>query len=232
VESSLSHQQEALAAVPFFSLLAGEELVPLARLLQSQRVAADEVICAEGEPGDAFFIVRSGSVKICRPQASGNEVLLNILGPGECFGELALLDGKPRSATVQALEPTALWILSRVAFLDYLAQHPKATMALLSVLSERMRRLTDRVAEASFLGLAQRLARRLVEAANQRGTTTAGETSLGVGTTPESLAALLGVSSLRVRLILHAWEAEGIIRVGEQGKLSILRPNELSRLAH
>ena len=113
VESSLSQPEQALAAVPFFSLLAGEELVPLARLLQSQRVAVDEVICAEGEPGDAFFIVRSGSVKICRPQASGNEVLLNILGPGECFGELALLDGKPRSATVQALEPTVLWVLPR-----------------------------------------------------------------------------------------------------------------------
>src|SRR5690242_11446234 len=82
VESSLSNGEQALAAVPFFSLLAGDELVPLARLLQSQRVAADEVICAEGEPGDAFFIVRSGSVKICRPQTSGNEVLLNILGPG------------------------------------------------------------------------------------------------------------------------------------------------------
>src|SRR5215207_2528993 len=57
VESSLSHVEQALAAVPFFSLLAGEELVPLARLLQSQQVATDEVICAEGEPGDAFFIV-------------------------------------------------------------------------------------------------------------------------------------------------------------------------------
>lgn len=232
MESSLSNQEQALAAVPFFSLLVGEDLVPLARLLQSQRVAVDEVICAEGEPGDAFFIVRSGSVKICRPQASGNEVLLNILGPGECFGELALLDGKPRSATVQTLEPTVLWVLPRQAFLDYLAQHPRATMALLSVLSERMRRLTDRVAEASFLGLAQRLARRVVESANQGGTTTAGETSLGARTTADSLAGLLGVSSLRVRLILHAWEAEGILRVSKEGTLSILRPNELARLAH
>jgi CRP/FNR family transcriptional regulator, cyclic AMP receptor protein len=232
VESSLSHPEQALAAVPFFSLLAGEELVPLARLLQAQQVATDEVICGEGQPGDAFFIVRSGSVKVCRPQTSGNEVLLNILGPGECFGELALLDGKPRSATVQALEPTALWILPRLAFLDFLADHPKATMALLQVLSERMRRLTDRVAEASFLGLAQRLARRLVELSDQRGTSTADGVSLGVGATADSLAALLGVSSPRVRLILHAWEAEGIVRVGEQGTLSILRSDELARLAH
>jgi CRP/FNR family transcriptional regulator, cyclic AMP receptor protein len=232
VEGSLSQPEQALAAVPFFSLLAGEELVPLSRLLQTQRIAPDEVICEQGEPGDAFFIVRSGCVKICRPQASGNELLLNILGSGECFGELALLDGKPRSATVQALEPTVLWVLPRLAFLDYLADHPKATMALLLVLSERIRRLTDRVAEASFVGLAQRLARRLVESASQWGPGVAGGGSVSAVPTSDSLAALLGVSSLRVRLILHAWEGEGILRLGERGEVTILRQDELARLSH
>ena len=163
MESSLSHPEQALAAVPFFSLLAGEELVPLSRLLQTQRSRPDHVICEQGEPGDAFFIVRSWQREdLLAPQSSGNEVLLNILGPcASASANWRCSTGSPARRRCRRSSLPALWVLPRLAFLDFLADHPKATMALLQVLSERIRRLSDRVAEASFLGLAQRLARRL-----------------------------------------------------------------------
>ena len=226
-----SSADQALAAVPFFSFLARDELVSLARLLQTQEVDADGLVCRMGEPGDAFFVVRSGWVKIVRPQPTGAEVVLNLLGPGECFGELSMLDGKPRSATAQALEPTVLWVLSRADFLDYLAGYPSAAMALLTVLAERLRRMSDRVAEASFVGLAQRLARRLEESAQQRGTPTPAGLTVGTGVTLDTLAAMLGVSPLRVRLLLHTWESEGLVHVTDQGDVTILREEELLRLA-
>jgi CRP/FNR family cyclic AMP-dependent transcriptional regulator len=225
-----SSPDRALAAVPFFARLPAQELLALARLLRPHQLAADQVIFQSGNPGDAFFVLRTGAVKVYCARPGSSEVVLNILGPGECFGELALLDGLPRSASVQTLEPTELWALSREEFLQYLRRYPDAAIAILSVLSEHIRRLSDRVAEAQFTGLAQRVARRLLDVGRHWGEPTHAGIVLPAHATPAEVAALVGASPMRVGLLLTLWQAEGVVELGAGGRLVLRRPDVLESL--
>src|SRR5262245_7673253 len=108
-----------LRNVELFAGLSSSELVPLEAALRRRRFRRNEVICHRDDPGNSFFVISSGLVKVSLNSDDGREVILNLLGPGATFGELALLDGEPRSADVTAMEATELLVLPREVFLDY-----------------------------------------------------------------------------------------------------------------
>ena len=144
--------------------------------------------------------------------ADGRELALRVLGPGDLFGELALLDGGARSADVEALTDARLFVLHRAAFLRALRAHPVAALALLAALGGRIRRLSDALHDSRRLDLRARLARRLLALAGRFGRPEGGAVVLEVALSQRALGEALGVSRESVNKHLRRWAAAGVIR--------------------
>src|ERR1700733_10096524 len=128
----------ALSKSPWFSSLTSEELDQLSSLASWLRLAPEAVVFREGDPGDALFVIVTGLVRIHVATTSG-EILLNTLGPGDIFGEIAVLDGRGRTATVTASKSTELVKIGRREFLAFLEAFPRYTTVLLHILASRVR---------------------------------------------------------------------------------------------
>lgn len=140
--------EEALAAVPLLSRLSRKDLTRLSRAMVERTYKKGETILKEGEQGVAFFIIVSGKVDVTH--ATGSKASkLDDLGPGEAFGEMALLDGGPRTATVKALEETTCLVLSRWDFVAELRTNPHMAVEMLPILSRRLRDVEQKLAKLS-----------------------------------------------------------------------------------
>ena len=158
---------EALARCPLFERADARILESLAAGLRRRRFRRNEVIFHQGDPGDSLHVVAAGAVKIVLPSAEGEEAIIATLRPGDFFGELALLDDAPRSATASALEASDTLVLPRQTFVELLDTLPGLRDALLAGLARELRRLTGHVEELHFLDLAGRLAMRLTRLARE-----------------------------------------------------------------
>ena len=222
---------ETLAAVPFFSGLDADTLERVGRGMRTRRFRRGEVIFHLGDPGDALFIVMSGAIKIMLPSDTGDEAILATLRAGDVFGELALLDGAPRSATATALEPTETLVLPRAQFRELLATEPAIRDALLASLAAELRRLTNHVEELHFLDITGRLASRLVRLAEESGTKLDdGTIRLGSPLTQGDLAAMIGCTRQSVNKLLGMFTDDGLIRL-ERDSIVILDLDGLARTA-
>src|SRR5438270_4885483 len=130
---------DVLAAIPIFAKLSEEDRAALAALLKEREFPAHQPVFWLGERGDDFYVVERGKVAVSAPDESGKEVILATLGPGHFFGEISLLDGGPRTATVRALTDTTLLALERSDFLQFLEHNPKAAIHMLGILGMRQR---------------------------------------------------------------------------------------------
>lgn len=154
---------DALRRCRLFAGLDAASLQLVGGALRPRRFRRGETIFHAGDPGDAFFVVASGQVKITIPPDDGSEpAILTTIGPGGFFGELALLDGAPRSATAVALDAVATEVLRRDAFDRLVDDQPTLRRALLAALASEIRRLTAQVEDLHFLDLPGRLARHLL----------------------------------------------------------------------
>ena len=136
---------DALHACGLFGAASTEVLEPLLGVLGFRHFGRGETVFHQGDPGDALFIITRGSIKVVLPSEAGAEpAIVAILGQGEFFGELALLDGAPHSATIVAVEETRTLVLRRAAFLDLVDTDPALRRALLASLAGEIRRLTTR----------------------------------------------------------------------------------------
>ena len=175
---------EALARCPLFERADARILESLATGLRRRRFRRNEVIFHQGDPGDSLHIVASGAVKIVLPSAEGEEAIIATLRPGDFFGELALLDDAPRSATASALEASDTLVLPRQVFVELLDTLPGLRDALLAGLARELRRLTGHVEELHFLDLAGRLAMRLTRLAREAQPDARGQIRLDVAVYP------------------------------------------------
>jgi CRP/FNR family cyclic AMP-dependent transcriptional regulator len=222
---------ETLAEVPFFAGLDGASLERVGRWMRTRRFRRGEVIFHQGDPGDALFIVTSGVIKIMLPSDSGEEAILATLRPGDVFGELALLDGAPRSATATALEATETVILPREQFRELLAAEPAIRDALLASIAGELRRLTNHVEELHFLDITGRLASRLVRIAGDAGARQPdGTIRLRAPLTQGDLAAMIGCTRQSVNKLLGMFTDDGLIRL-ERDSIVILDLEGLARAA-
>jgi CRP-like cAMP-binding protein len=158
---------EALRGCPLFAPCPEPVLADVGRRLRHRHFRRNEVIFHQGDPGDALHVITAGAVKILLPSAEGDEAIIATLRPGDFFGELSLLDGRPRSATATTVEPTETLSLPRDVFRELVQQHPELRDALFAALAGLLRRITKHVEELHFLDLAGRLAARLSELARQ-----------------------------------------------------------------
>ena len=218
-----------LARIALFAGLGTEDLAGLARDLRRRRYKKDEVIFFCGDPGASLCIIEAGRVKLTLPAPDGRgEVVLARLSPGEFFGELALLDGQPRSADAVATEAVELLMLGREDFLRYLEAHPRLAIALLEELSRRLRRDAEIIQDAAFLDIPGRLARVLLRLAETEGQPGSSGTAISARLTQTDLAGMVGATRESVNKWLGVYERRGLLR-RQGGRIDLLRPEELHK---
>jgi len=158
-----------LLANAFFAGLGREAVEAVAGLCTTRRLAREEVLFLKGDPGDGLYALRRGQIRIGSGSHEGRHVTLNILGAGDVFGEIALLDGQPRTADAVALEPCDLFVVQRRDFLGLLGRDPQIAVRVIELLCARLRWMSERMEEATLLPLETRLARRLLSLAQDFG---------------------------------------------------------------
>lgn len=205
---------EALRRCALFAHVGEDGLAALAQRMRRRRFRRNEVIFHQGDLADSLQVVVSGAVKIVLPSPEGDEAIITSLRPGEFFGELALLDGAPRSTTATALELTETLTLPRDDFLRQLAADPRLVQALLHALAEELRRLTGHVEELHFLDLAGRLAMRLARLARDAHPDhVRGEVTLDWPFTQSDLAAMVGGTRQSVNRLLSDLVDDGVLHI-------------------
>jgi CRP-like cAMP-binding protein len=209
---------DALATIPFFAGLEPAALERLAAGMRSRRFRRGEVIFHIGDPGDALFVIVEGEVKISLPSETGEEAILATLRSGDVFGELALLDGAPRSASASALIATETVVLPRDKFRELIATEAGVRDALLASIAGELRRLTTHVEELHFLDITGRLAARLVRLSQEGGTPLAdGGIRLRTNLTQGDLAAMVGCTRQSVNKLLGQFTDDHLIRLDREG---------------
>lgn len=212
----MNQQEDLIRDVPLLARLPEAELRALASRGRVRTYPGGALIFREGDPGDSLHIVIEGGVRIAVLSASGEEATVALLGPGECVGDLALLDGRPRSASAIAAQPTKTLVVTREDFRQWLSERPRAALALLEALSLRLRRTDEALTDLAFLDLAQRLAKRLLDLATAHPEVRAKGVAEGIRlrVTQSELASMLGVSRESVNKQLNQFARRGWIALG------------------
>jgi CRP/FNR family transcriptional regulator, cyclic AMP receptor protein len=200
---------EHLRRLPLFSRLPDGELAELAERVRTKTFRRGEMIFRKDDPGTHLYMVLEGGVKIALPGEFGQEALVAIMRPGEFFGELALFDRSPRSATATALEDTRAALLAGDDFLAYLESHPASFRVVLETLARTIRRLSDRVEDLIFLDVPSRVAKYLLDLVHSIGDGNGNEVNL----TQDELAAFIGASRVSVNRVLGDLERREIISI-------------------
>jgi len=209
---------EALSTIPFFAGLDRVALERVAAGMRARRFRRGEVIFHIGDPGDALFVIVDGEVKISLPSETGDEAILATLRVGDVFGELALLDGAPRSASATAIGATETVVLPRDRFRELIASEAGVRDALLASIAGELRRLTTHVEELHFLDITGRLAARLVRLSQEGGTRLGdGGIRLRTNLTQGDLAAMVGCTRQSVNKLLGQFTDDGLIRLDREG---------------
>ena len=205
---------EALRRCALFAKVDDEILALCASSLRIRRYRKNETIFHQGDPGDSLYIIESGSVKIVLPSPEGEEgAIIATLSRGDFFGELALLDGAPHSATAVAIEPTEALVLRRDRFDELVETEPALRRALFAGLVMELRRLTGHVEELHFLDLPGRLASRIVRLARESQPDATTNIRLDWPFTQSDLAAMIGGTRQTVNRLLADMTAQDLVRL-------------------
>jgi CRP-like cAMP-binding protein len=217
-----SDLRSALRAIPLFAGLPAEDLRRVGELARTRWYAKGrEVVFKASQAGQLYAILR-GRLKVTGPNLDGGEITFAILGPGEVFGEIALLDGQARSATVTTLEACELLLLEREPFVALLHAHPAIGVRLLEVMARRVRLLSERVEDSAFLDLPARLAKQLLRLAERYGERLPdGGVRVGLSLSQGDLGELCGATRESVNKQLQAWRRRKL--VGPAGAELVLR---------
>ena len=197
-----------LATVPLFNGLDRIELERFAEVTREKSYPKGSVILFEDDPGDSLFVVRDGRVKVVLIGEDGREVILGVLGVGEYFGELSLIDDRPRSAHVIAMEDSNLLVLRREDFRKRVESSPSVAWSLLTELSRRLRRADDKIGGLVLLDVPGRIARLLLDLAEE-----AGSTTIEKPLTHQTIAQMIGASRETVSRAMKDFQDAGWITV-------------------
>jgi CRP/FNR family transcriptional regulator/CRP/FNR family cyclic AMP-dependent transcriptional regulator len=215
-----------LARVSVFASLPEEELRAVADACRTRTFKRGEVLFHEEDPGNALFILESGQVKIVLISDEGSETILRVQGPGECLGELSLIDGSPRSATAVALEPVEALALYRDDFLSLIERRPSVALAVMGGLASLVRRLSEQVQDLTTLDVPGRLAKKLLQLAEQHGQPKADGVRIPLRLTQQELAQMVGVTRVSINKQLGWFQECGMLTHDREG-ITIHKPEEL-----
>jgi CRP/FNR family transcriptional regulator, cyclic AMP receptor protein len=215
-----------LCGHPAFRQLPASALEQIRSYVIRKRVQRGALIFAKGDPGSSVMAVLDGTVRISAPTINGHEVVLAQVSRGEIFGELAVIDGQPRSANATAVENCELMVIERRNFLPFILSYPEVAIMLLELVSARLRQSNEHIEAVMFTGLPVRLARAIFKLLN---TTECDVGPLRLVITQRELSQMIGVSRESTNKQLRIWERRGWIRL-DQGALTVLNVRALSRI--
>ena len=204
---------DILKAVPLFGTLDDAQLDRVAGLSAEVRYARDQIILQQDEPGDALYILIEGRVKVVLYGEDGREVILSTLRDGDFFGEMALIDGGPRSASVVAVEESRLVRIRREPFLGLLREHPELCLRILESTTRRLRVADGRIGSLALMDVYGRVARALRELAQQEGEQRGSDLVLVKRPTHQELAAMAGTSRETVSRVLGDFARTGLCSI-------------------
>jgi CRP-like cAMP-binding protein len=210
--------QDLLRFHPFVGALGERDAGELLKQAITRRFQADDVIFRKDDPGTGLYGVVSGRVVVVADSAEGKELILNVFGPGEYFGEIALLDGEGRTATAIAREPSELLFLDRRHFMPFLARNPDVMTRIIHLLCRRLRRTNDLMEDSIFLPVSLRLAKQLLALVDVYGLQAKAEPTFPLS--QAELGRMLGVSREIVARQLAIWRRAGLVEM-QRGRITL-----------
>jgi CRP/FNR family transcriptional regulator, cyclic AMP receptor protein len=221
-------KQAILSNHEFFRGLPAPIMEKLAAHARTVEYSAGKRIFAKGDPGQGLLASLSGLVKITVCSGEGREIVLNLIGPNEVFGEIALLDGGPRTADAVAITRCRLLVLDRRDVLPLLEEAPSVCIRLLEMVSRRLRRTSEQVEDLSFEGVPVRLAKALLRLAEVQDSTRMAKPRILI--TQKALGQTVGLSRESINKHLQAWRHAGLIAI-DKGACVLLEPDLLRQFA-
>jgi CRP/FNR family cyclic AMP-dependent transcriptional regulator len=206
-----------LKSVPMFGTFPEDQLRALATMVTRRSASRGTAIMHEGDPTDSLYIVMSGRLKVMMGEADGKEVILGIIGPGEFFGEMGLIDDSPRSASVIAIEPCELLAVSKRAFNKCLRENVALAMAVMRVLVQRLRAADRKIGSLAMLDVYGRVARLLLDMSENVN----GRMVVTRRLTKQDIARMVGASREMVSRVMKDLEMSGYFEV--RGSTIVLR---------
>lgn len=206
-----------LKAVPLFASFPDEQLRMLTSVVTRRSAARSTTIMAAGDTTDSLYIVLAGRLKVMMSDADGKEVILSLLGPGEFFGEMGLIDDEPRSATVITIEPCELLAINKRDFKKSLAEHFEMAMAVMRGLVRRLREADRKIGSLALLDVYGRVARLLLDMAENVN----GEKIVTKRLPKQDIAKMIGASREMVSRVMKGLEIDGYIVPLPEGRLML-----------
>ena len=230
-DQELSERVTLLEQAPLFSVLRGEDMRDLADKFHAVRYRKGEVIFREGEPAERLFLIDEGRVKLSIASSTGQELLVAVLGRGQIFGELGVVDRGSREMDARAMEDAKLFTLAGDVFWTVMEGRPALARRLLELMGRRLRRADQATQDLVFFDAPTRLARKLLELAEEHGESN-GDGTVVVTTrvTQEEMAQMIGVSRESANRLIASFTGRGWIEWND-GRPLILRPGDLMRRA-
>jgi CRP/FNR family cyclic AMP-dependent transcriptional regulator len=200
---------------PLFGNLPPDDLDALLTRARVERYRAGQEVFAKGTPGRSMMAILNGNVRISSPSSAGREFVLTILSPGEVFGEIALLDGRDRTADATAITECELLVLDHRDFIPFLERRGDLCILLLKVLCQRLRQTDEYVEDAVFERLDNRMAKALVRLAKTAGAKDGGSV-VSLRVSQRDLAGMVGATRESVNKQLHVWQRAGLLKLGKR----------------
>lgn len=211
MQTTSKNLKKSLYKIPLLSGFSDEDYQIIIKEMKYEQVPKDQVLFQKGDPGDKLYIVDKGAVKICTYTEKGDEFIYATFGPGDFFGEMALIDGLPRSADAITTMDSSLYILHKSDFDSLLKSHFKLVEAILRALSRRIRDLNEMLVDASFTPIGERLAKRLLKMVEEKGIRPDERGTITISCSQPYIASMLGTTRESVNRNLRALREKGII---------------------
>jgi CRP/FNR family transcriptional regulator, cyclic AMP receptor protein len=224
---SYASKQSVLRKHPIFSGLAPDAMDQLCRYAKLTSLKRGATISSKGDPGTSLYAVISGTVKISVSSPDGRNAILNLIGPGEIFGEVAVLDGKARTADMTANSNCEIFVIDRREFLPFVRSQPALAMKFIELLCARLRWTSDQVEQVILQDLPGRLASALLGLTERR---KLDPTSRTIAITQQEISEMVGMTRESINKQLRAWAARGWVRL-EHGAIVVLEADSLRELA-
>ena len=216
-----------LRSHPLFRDLPPGVIEHLGSYMKTRRVARGTSIFAKGDPGTGLMGVLAGAVKVSVASADGKDIVLNVFREGDIFGEIALLDGRPRTADATAMSDCELIVIERRDFVPFLSSQPDVMLKFIEILCSRLRRTSEQVQDITFLNLPTRLAKTLLQlTGGVQGSATPSKATI----TQREISQMIGMSRESTNKQLRAWAKRGWIRL-ERGGVGVIAPDKLTAIA-
>ena len=216
-----------LRSHPLFRDLPPAVIERLGSYMKTRRVARGTTMFAKGDPGSGLMGVLAGAVKVSVASADGKDIVLNVFREGDIFGEIALLDGRPRTADATAMSDCELIVIERRDFVPFLSSQPDVMLKFIEILCSRLRRTSEQVQDITFLNLPTRLAKTLLQlTGGVQGSAMPTKATI----TQREISQMIGMSRESTNKQLRAWAKRGWIRL-ERGGVGVLALDKLAAIA-